>query len=109
MSSTAASEFVMRCWGRTLVITAVLSLDLPVTEFVELQRLPDEERRVRLQLPASCVPRMTAMKTGSRQADHVVVEVRCQGSATSIAVNTVEAQLPLRSRQHVAPSYAADR
>ena len=96
MSSTAASELAMRGLGRTLVITAVLSLDLPVTEFVELQKLPDEERRVRLELPASCVPRMSAMKTGSRQADHVVVEVRCQGSAALVPVNRVEALVPRR-------------
>jgi hypothetical protein len=60
-----------------LMLTVALSLNMPVEEFVAFQRLPDRELKVRLGLPDSCTPRLTAMQSGSRQADHVKVEVRC--------------------------------
>jgi hypothetical protein len=60
-----------------LMLTVAFSLNMPVEEFVAFQRLPDRELKVRLGLPDSCTPRLTAMQSGSRQADHVTVEVRC--------------------------------
>jgi hypothetical protein len=60
-----------------LVTVALLSLNMPVEEFVAFQRLPDRELKTRLGLPDSCTPRVTARQSGSRQADHVNVEVRC--------------------------------
>ena len=60
-----------------LMLTVAFSLNMPVEEFVAFQRLPDRELKVRLGLPDSCTPRLTAMQSGSRQADHVKVEVRC--------------------------------
>ena len=61
-----------------LMLTVALSLNMPVEEFVALQRLPDRELKIRLRLPDSCTPRVTAMQSGSRQADHVKVDVRCE-------------------------------
>jgi hypothetical protein len=63
-----------------LMLTVALSLNMPVEEFVAFQRLPNRELKVRLGLPDSCTPRLTAMQSGSRQADHVKVEVRCGGT-----------------------------
>ena len=60
-----------------LVLTVALSLNMPVEEFIAFQRLPDRELKIRLGLPDSCTPRVTAMQLGSSQADHVKVEVRC--------------------------------
>ena len=60
-----------------LILTVALSLNMPVEEFIAFQRLPDREVKIRLGLPESCTPRVTAMHSGSRQADHVKVEVRC--------------------------------
>ena len=60
-----------------LMLTVSLSLNMPVEEFVAFQRLPDGGLKIRLGLPNSCTPRVTAMQSGSRQADHVKVEGRC--------------------------------
>jgi len=60
-----------------LILTVALSLNMPVEEFIAFQRLPDREVKIRLGLPEPCTPRVTAMQSGSRQADHVKVEVRC--------------------------------
>ena len=64
-----------------LMLTMALSLNMPLEEFIAFQRLPDRELKVRLGLPDSCTPRVTAMHSGSRQADHVKVEVRCRETA----------------------------
>lgn len=85
-----------RCLG-ILLIAAVLSLDMSVGEFVELQGLSDRERSTRLLLPESCVPRMTAMRSGGHDADHVKVEVRCSklaqpGRATQVGARRASAQ-----------------
>lgn len=66
----------MRAAGRLAVI-AILTLNLSVAEFVDLQQLTPQERKTRLHLPAGCVPQMMAMKTGSRETDRIMVEVRC--------------------------------
>ena len=68
-----------------LMLTVVLSLNMPVEEFVAFQRLPDRELKIRLGLPDSCTPRVTARQSGSRQADHVKVEVRCGEAEYSAA------------------------
>lgn len=66
----------MRAEARLAVI-AILTLNLSVAEFVDLQQLTPQECKTRLCLPAGCVPQMMAMKTGSRETDRIMVEVRC--------------------------------
>jgi hypothetical protein len=66
----------MRAEARLAVI-GILALNLSVAEFVELQQLTPQDRKTRLHLPAACVPQMMAMKTGSRETDRIMVEVRC--------------------------------
>jgi hypothetical protein len=66
----------MRAEARFALI-AILALNLSVAEFVELQQLTPQDRKTRLHLPAGCVPQMMAMKTGSRETDRIMVEVRC--------------------------------
>jgi hypothetical protein len=73
----------MKSYLRILATIALLSLDMPVEEFIAFQRLSDREVRTRLSLPDSCIPRVTAIQSGSRQADHVRVEVRCGPTAES--------------------------
>jgi hypothetical protein len=82
---------------RILLITAVLSVEMSVGDFVELQGLSDRERSTRLLLPESCVPRMTAMRSGGHDADRVKVEVRClkpaqPGGATQVGTRRASAR-----------------
>ncbi len=71
--------------GVRVAIVAILALNLSVPEFVDLQQLTPQERKARLHLPAGCVPQMTAVKTGSRETDRVMVEVRCAESDSTVS------------------------
>ncbi len=44
-----------------LLVLVLLTLELSVVEFVELQGLSDDARRSRLSLPTTCTPRLGAI------------------------------------------------
>jgi len=55
----------------------LLTLDVSLAEFVELQRLDDHGRRLRLGLPAPCNPGVTAMMAPGSPARRLVVLITC--------------------------------
>jgi hypothetical protein len=69
-----------------LVAIAPLSLDMPVEESIAFQRLSDREIKTRLSPPDASIPPVTAMQSGSRQADYVRLEVRCGQTAESARI-----------------------
>lgn len=74
----------MRC-ELAVALVGILALNLSVPEFLDLQKLTPQERSERLHLPAACVPQMTAMKTGFRETDRIMVEVRCVESDSAVS------------------------
>ena len=54
-----------------------LTVDLSISEFLEIQRLDEGDRRTRLGLPENCIPGLTAMLRTTSPADHVVVIISC--------------------------------
>jgi hypothetical protein len=61
----------------------VLTLEVPVAEFVEIQKLSDEARRARFDLPETCVPDVSAMKPAVTNSVRLIVLVDCRRAATS--------------------------
>lgn len=59
----------------------LLTLDLSVPDFMELQRLDDHGRRVRLGLRAGCTPGLTAMARSPAASNRLLVLVSCPSSA----------------------------
>lgn len=56
-----------------------LTLEIPMSEFLELQSLPTEARRVRLNLPETCMPAMTAVSGAARRASaRLLILVTCR-------------------------------
>ena len=56
-----------------------LALEIPVTEFLELQALSAEARRTRLNLPETCVPAMTAVSDApGRASARLLILVTCR-------------------------------
>ena len=56
---------------------AILTLEVPLREFIELQRLDDGDRRLRLGLPDSCNPGITAMAGAISPSSRLFVLVTC--------------------------------
>jgi len=56
---------------------ASLTVDLPLREFLELQRLDDADRRTRLGLPTDCTPGLTAMMRATSPSGQVMVMISC--------------------------------
>ncbi len=54
-----------------------LTVDLSMSEFLDLQRLDEGDRRTRLGLPADCIPGLTAMMPTTATSDHLVVMITC--------------------------------
>jgi hypothetical protein len=65
---------------RALLLIVVLTFDVSMAEFVEIQSLSDDERRARFALPATCTPRIAASALTLRPA-RLSVFVECAGSA----------------------------
>jgi hypothetical protein len=66
---------------RGKVLTALLlafTLDMSAAEFAALQRLPDDARRDRLGMAATCAPGLTAVKGGGAGGDRLTVLVDCK-------------------------------
>lgn len=55
-----------------------LTLDMSAAEFAALQRLPDDARRDRLGVAATCVPGLSAMKGSATGTDRLTVLVDCK-------------------------------
>lgn len=64
---------------RLAYLVLALSVEMSAADFVALQRLPDEGRRDRLGMPATCAPGLTALKTDRAGADRLMVLVDCKG------------------------------
>src|SRR5438552_17626058 len=58
----------------------LLTLDVSMREFVELQRLDDNGRRFLLGLPAHCNPGITAMMARTSTVGRLVALITCTGS-----------------------------
>jgi len=58
----------------------LLTLDVSMREFVELQRLDDNGRRFLLGLPAHCNPGITAMMAPTSTVRRLVALITCTGS-----------------------------
>src|SRR5437667_1575225 len=58
----------------------LLTLDVSMREFVELQRLDDNGRRYLLGLPAHCNPGITAMMAPTSTVRRLVALITCTGS-----------------------------
>ena len=57
------------------VMLALLTVSVPVPEFVDLQRLPDKQIRTRFGLPDECDPLLTAL---ADPPGRVLVVVTCE-------------------------------
>ena len=55
-----------------------LMLDMSAAEFAALQRLPAQARRDHLGMPATCRPRLTAMKGNPARSARLTVLVTCK-------------------------------
>jgi len=79
------------------ILLVALTLETSISDFVELQRLSDDERRVRLNLPESCVPSLTAVRSTTPPLDRVQILVECrQAAATDAARSTTRAPRRIR-------------
>ena len=58
----------------------VLTMEMSLSEFAELQSLSDEDRRTRLNLPAGCTPGITAMKPAVLSSRRLIVLVDCKSA-----------------------------
>ena len=58
----------------------LLTLDVSMQEFVELQRLDDNGRRLLLGLPGHCNPGITAMMAPTSTVRRLVALITCTGS-----------------------------
>ncbi len=65
------------------LLRVVLTLEMPVAEFVEIQKLSDEARRARFDLPETCVPDVSAMRPAVANSVRLIVLVDCRPAATS--------------------------
>jgi hypothetical protein len=63
------------------VLLMTLTLETSMSDFVDLQRLSDEDRRVRLKLPAGCVPSLTAVQSATPPLDRVQIVVESRQAA----------------------------
>ncbi len=64
-----------------LALLAV-TFEIPMSEFLELQSLPTEARRARLNLPETCEPAMTAVSGAARRGSgRLLILVTCRGDA----------------------------
>jgi hypothetical protein len=71
------------CKGWRAMLMRVLlgvSVTMTVTEFIEVQKLSDEQLNVRFALPRSCQPALTALTTNTA-ASLVLVAVECRGGS----------------------------
>jgi len=68
---------------RLPILLMALTLETSMSDFVDLQRLSDEDRRARLNLPAGCVPSLTAVQSTTPPLDRVQVLVECRQSAVT--------------------------
>ncbi len=64
---------------RLAPLVLALSVEMSAADFATLQRLPEEGRRDRLGMPATCAPGLTALKTDRAGADRLMVLVDCKG------------------------------
>jgi hypothetical protein len=51
-------------------------------EFADLQRLPNAERRVRLGMPDTCRPKLSALKVSKKSSGRMAVLVSCDPRRT---------------------------
>lgn len=58
----------------------MLTLDMSLAEFAELQSLSDEARRARFGLPNSCTPGVSAMKPAVANSDRLIVLIDCKSA-----------------------------
>jgi len=58
----------------------VLTLEMSVSEFAELQSLSDEERRARFDLPDGCTPGISAMRAAVVSSQRLIVLVDCKAA-----------------------------
>jgi hypothetical protein len=56
----------------------VLTLEMSVSEFAEVQILSDDARRARFNLPKSCVPGLTALKPAVANSSGLIVLIDCR-------------------------------
>ncbi len=56
----------------------VLTLEMSVSEFAEVQILSDDARRARFNLPKSCVPGLTALKPAVAHSSGLIVLIDCR-------------------------------
>ena len=63
---------------RLAPLVLALTIEMSAADFATLQRLPDEGRRDRLGMPATCAPGLTALKTERGGADRLMVLVDCK-------------------------------
>jgi hypothetical protein len=59
----------------------VLTLEISLPDFIQLQRLDDGDRRVLLGLPATCTPGLTAMAGATDPSRRLFVVVVCEPNA----------------------------
>lgn len=59
----------------------IRTLEVSLQDFIELQRLDDGDRRLRLGLPASCNPSLTAVTGAISLSSRLLVLVTCSPTA----------------------------
>jgi hypothetical protein len=64
-------------WRVFAALLLAFTLDMSAAEFAALQRLPDEARRDRLGMAATCAPGLAAMKGGAG-GNRLTVLVDCK-------------------------------
>jgi hypothetical protein len=64
----------LRCYA----VRGVLTLEMSVSEFAEVQILSDDARRARFNLPTSCAPGFTALKRVAADSSGRIVLIDCR-------------------------------
>ncbi len=60
------------------LLLLVLTLEMSVSEFVEVHSLSDDARRARFNLTEQCVPLLRAMKPAVANSSRVIVLIDCR-------------------------------
>jgi hypothetical protein len=61
----------------------VVTVSVTIAEFIELQKLSNDDLRIRFQLSSSCEPAVTALATDPA-VDRVMVAIECRTKSTPI-------------------------
>ena len=78
------------------MMVLALMLDMSAAEFAALQRLPAQARRDHLGMPATCKPRLTAMKGNPARSARLKVLVTCKALRRGEPTPTQTQGRPLR-------------